>query len=254
MLPDFLDILDIILVAFIIFQVYYLIKGTVAIRIFLGILAIYIIWKLVTALQMEMLGELLGQFIGVGVIAVIIVFQQELRQFLLYIGNRGVIKGEAPAFLKKYFFKNDEEDSRDFDALLKACIRMSASKTGALIAISNKSDVENYVKSQLSINAEISQALIESIFYKNSPLHDGCMVLKDSKISSARGVLPVSENQDLDPNLGMRHRAALGISEITDCYVIVVSEESGIISLAHDSKLIHPISIKELKEIISKPI
>ncbi len=131
---------------------------------------------------------------------------------------------------------------------------MSASKTGALIAISNKSDVENYVKSQLSINAEISQALIESIFYKNSPLHDGCMVLKDSKISSARGVLPVSENQDLDPNLGMRHRAALGISEITDCYVIVVSEESGIISLAHDSKLIHPISIKELKEIISKPI
>jgi uncharacterized protein (TIGR00159 family) len=242
----FLDVLDIILVAFIIYQVYYLIRGTVAIKIFIGILAIYLLWKLVTALQMEMLGEILGQFIGVGVIALLIVFQQELRQFLLFIGNQDLV-GKKKWF-RKLFPQRKSESDINIEAITHACSRMAESRTGALIVIANHSNPDNFIKSSQKLDADISSSLLQSIFFKNSPLHDGAVVIRNGKISSARGILPVSDNLETSDTLGMRHRAALGISELSDSYAIVVSEQTGSISVAQEGKLVNDLSDSDLKQ------
>jgi diadenylate cyclase len=249
---SFFDLLDILLVAFIIYQVYYLIRGTVAIKIFFGILAIYLLWKLVDAFQLNMLEEILGQFIGVGVIALLIVFQNELRQFLLMIGNQDIISGNKSRFIRKLFADKDDEDIWDCDALLDACESMSSTKTGALIVVANSSDPEHFITSSTPLDAALSTTMIESIFFKNSPLHDGAVVIKKGRISSARGVLPVSESNKMDGSMGMRHRAALGISEMTDSFVIVVSEQTGKLSLAHDGTLIPNMSRTELGRILQK--
>lgn len=249
----FIDLLDIILVAYIIYQLYYLIRGTVAIKIFVGILAIYLLWKLVTALQMEMLGELLGQFIGVGVIALLIVFQQELRQFLLFIGNTDFLnKYKVPKFIKKYFPKSNLPQERDYSNLVNACFRMSKNRVGALIVIANNSDPMNYIRSYETLEANISTALIESIFQKESPLHDGAIVVKYNKILVASAILPVSEAQTLKGSFGTRHRAAIGLSELIDAYVIIVSEETGNVSLAFENTITMYQSAEELRTFISK--
>jgi diadenylate cyclase len=247
-----IDILDILLVAVIIFQVYYLIRGTVAIRIFVGILAIYLMWKLVTALQMEMLGEILGQFIGVGVIALLIVFQQELRQFLLFIGNTDVIKRDPTGILSKFIEKDGAQNTAHISPIVKACTRMALSKTGALIVVSGKSDPEHFMSSKEKIDAKVTQGLIESIFYKNSPLHDGAVVVRDGRISSVRGVLPVSENPDLKLAMGMRHRAALGISEVSDASTIIVSEQTGKIAFAKDGVIQDDVSPEQLATLLGQ--
>ena len=251
---SFFDVLDILLVAFIIYQVYYLIRGTVAIKIFLGILAIYLLWKLVDAFQLNMLEEILGQFIGVGVIALLIVFQNELRQFLLMIGNQNVFRGRSLRFIQKLFPGTITEENKDTRALVSACETMQLSCTGALIVVANSSDPENFISSFTRIDAALTAPLLESIFFKNSPLHDGAVVVKNGRISSARGVLPVSDNVKLDPGMGMRHRAALGISELTDSFAIVVSEQTGGLSVAHEGKLLHNISGRELAGILQKPV
>ena len=241
-----IDLLDILLVAFIIYQVYQLIKGTAAIRIFLGILAIYILWKIVSLLQMTMLSEILGQFIGVGVIALLIVFQKELRQFLLLIGTRSRIRGKSRKYSFQNIFGKSGEESNDYSAVLKACIRMANSRTGALIVLTRSSDLESYIKSGLKIDAKLSAPLLESIFYKNNPIHDGAVLISNNKIKLARGVLPVSESEELRGNLGMRHRSALGIAEQTDAVVIVVSEQTGDFSIAMDGDLRVSVNEEEL--------
>lgn len=249
---SFFDLLDILLVAFIIYQVYYLIRGTVAIKIFFGILAIYLLWKLVDAFQLNMLEEILGQFIGVGVIALLIVFQNELRQFLLMIGNQDFISGNKSRIVQRIFANQDDENKWDCDALLDACENMSSTKTGALIVVANSSDPEHFISSSTPLDAALSTSMIESIFFKNSPLHDGAVVIKNGRISSARGVLPVSESLKMDGSMGMRHRAALGISEMTDSFAIVVSEQTGKLSLAYDGKLLPNMSRTELGRILQK--
>lgn len=227
-----IDLLDILLVALIIFQLYQLIKGTAGIRIFIGILAIYLLWKFVSLLRMEMLSEILGQFIGVGVIALLIVFQQELRQFLLFIGNRGWIRGSSGKNPFRGIFKDAKDAKSDAGSIIKACVRMAKSRTGALIVMARESDPEPLIKSGLVLDAQLSSSLLESVFFKNSPLHDGAVLIKDNRIRLARGVLPVSDSEDLDPGLGMRHRAALGLSEQTDALIIIVSEQTGEIAIA----------------------
>jgi diadenylate cyclase len=249
---SFFDLLDILLVAFIIYQVYYLIRGTVAIKIFFGILSIYLLWKLVDAFQLNMLEEILGQFIGVGVIALLIVFQNELRQFLLMIGNQKFITGNKSIFIRKLFADKTDSADWDCDALLDACENMALTKTGALIVVANDSDPEHFITSSTPLDAALSTSMIESIFFKNSPLHDGAVVIKHGRISSARGVLPVSESVKMDGSMGMRHRAALGISERTDSFAIVVSEQTGHLSLAYDGKLLSNMSRIELGRIIQK--
>lgn len=247
-----IDLIDILLVGLIIFQLYRLTKGTVAIRIFFGILAIYLLWKLVTALQMQMLGEILGQFIGVGVIALMIVFQQELRQFLLFIGSREIVGSRGGGWLQRLFSQNQTEAGDQFSAVMTACENMAHSRTGALIVIARTSDPSVFIRSSRKLDARLSAILLESIFFKNSPMHDGAVLIRNHRIVSASGVLPVSENERAPKGIGMRHRAALGISEQTDAVAIVVSEETGELAYAQDGHLHQNVAISDLIKVLGQ--
>ena len=243
-----LDFLDILLVAFLIFQLYKIVKGTVAIRIFLGIFAIYLFWKVVEALKMELLTEILGQLIGVGVIALIIVFQQELRRFLLLIGTPGFLQeNETAKKLFSWFKKNDDDFDLDYRTISKALKSLSKAKTGVLIVIEKSSNLDYLADSGIEIDAKISKDIIENIFFKNTPMHDGAMLIVNNRIKAARCILPISE-QELEGNYGMRHRAALGISENSDCLAVIVSEETGEISFASNGKLIEGINQENLEQ------
>ena len=247
-----LDIVDIILVAFLLFQLYKLIKGTVAIRIFIGIAAIYLLWKLVEALQMELLSEILGQFIGVGVLAVIIVFQQELRRFLLMIGNTKFLSKDG---VLKFNWINDETAAEvNISAIVDACDKMANTKTGAILVITRENGLPNYIETGELINAKTSSIFLQSIFFKNSPLHDGAVIITGDNIKAARCVLPTIENDSFPSNLGMRHRAAAGITENTDSIAVVVSEERGKISIAQNGKLEISLSAEQLKEFLQKEL
>ncbi|MBI9053372.1 MAG: TIGR00159 family protein [Bacteroidales bacterium] len=249
----FLDILDILLVAFLLYQIYNLIRGTTAINIFIGIFSLYLLWLLVKALNMSLLSSILGQVIGVGVIALLIVFQQEIRRFLLIISTR-YIRSRKFSFDKIFSFAEKKEEKVNIDAVVNACSNMSAFKTGALIAISKKSDLLSFIKTGDILNADTSSRLLESIFFKNSPLHDGAVIIKEDRIAAARCVLPTSENVDLPPQFGMRHRAALGITEKTDALVVLVSEETGAISFAKEESIETNIGPNRLRQILEKEL
>ncbi len=242
----FLDILDILMVAYLLYQLYMLIKGTVAFNIFIGLFVIYLIWLLVRALNMELIDTLMGQFIGVGVLALIVVFQQEIRRFLLLIGSNNQINRLLG--MDKLFASDRIKSvtNQQLKMLLKSCENMTRTKTGALIVIARKSELREFVRTGEKINARISDALIETIFFKNTPLHDGAMIIIGNRIIAARCIMPLTEKQDLDPSLGLRHRAALGITEVTDALAIVVSEEKGRISFAESGHLSQNISLAEL--------
>ena len=242
-----LDVIDIILVALLFYQIYMLIRGTVAFNIFLGIAAIYVFWWAVRALKMELLSNILGSFLGVGVIALIIVFQQEIRRFLIFIGSR-YIDGDRISFEKVFNLRFDTKSQVKIRSILKAVIQFSQEKTGALIVIKRKSNMDMYAETGDVLNAETSSRLLSSIFNRTSPLHDGAVIVENDKIKAARVILPVTEKLDLPPEYGLRHRAGLGISEVTDSMVIIVSEETGQISLAENGMLQKNIQSKALKE------
>ncbi|UCG27406.1 MAG: diadenylate cyclase CdaA [Bacteroidales bacterium] len=248
-----LDIIDILLVAVLLYQVYRLIKGTVAINIFAGIFAVYLFWLVVKALNMEMLSSILGQVIGVGVIALIIVFQQEIRRFLLIIGTRYLSRSSFT--LENLFSLNIKTDSGvKIDDIVKACENMAGSKTGALIVIARKSELSTIAEGGDILNAETTSRLLESIFLKDSPLHDGAVIIIGDRIHAARCVLPTTENIYLPAKFGTRHRAALGVSEKTDALVIVVSEETGAISIAKSGNIKSALKPSELKEFLESEI
>lgn len=246
-----LDIIDVMLVAFILFQLYRLIRGTAAFSIFLGIFFIYVTWLAVKALQMELITALLGQVIGVGVIALIIVFQQEVRRFLLVIGNRWYIKINNFS-LKEIFSdrKEDPETLRIVEKIVIACESMSAQKTGALIVIGRKSSLSLFSEAGEILNARVSAALLETIFFKNTPLHDGATLIEGDIILAARCPLPSTDQMSIPTNFGMRHRAAIGISEYSDAMAIVVSEENGYITVAISGDFNYNISPNELRNIL----
>lgn len=233
----FWDVLDIILVAFILYQLFNVVKGTVAIRIFLGIAAVYLFWKLVEAAQMEMSAEILGQFIGVGVIALIIVFQQELRRFLLLIGTSGSFY--ETEFTRKWLAwgRNEKKIETDFQVISRACEQMAKTHTGALIVITRNTGLDNFADSGEILNAKISMDLLQSIFFKNSPLHDGAVIIHRNAIQAARCILPVSHNANIPGSRGLRHRAAIGITEQSDAVAITVSEQSGDMSIAINGEI-----------------
>lgn len=244
-----IEIIDIAFVAILIYQLYKLVKGTVAINIFIGLATIYLFWKLVSALNFQLLSEILGQFIGVGVIILAIVFQQELRKFLMIIGKGKIIKNNG--FLK-FNFISAHDNLLNIKAISKACISMSKTKTGAIMIITQVDDLAVFCESGIEMNALISTPMIESIFYKNSPLHDGAVIIKNNKIVSARSVLPVSNSNEIESHLGMRHRAALGITEESDAIAIIVSEESGNLSYAKDGELFEKRTESQLEEFLNK--
>jgi len=246
---NFLDFLDIILVAFLLYSVYKLIKGTVAINIFLGIAIIYLIWKLTEALKMELLSDILGKFIGGGFIALIIVFQQEIRRFLLMLGSTNFTSKRN--FLKQIkFLKSEMIESTNVDAILNACKDMGKTKTGALIVIKRNNSLDFVKHSGDVMNAEINKPILKSIFYKNSPLHDGAVIIEDNKIVATRVILPNAREANIPLRFGLRHRAGIGISDKTDAVVLVVSEETGEISYIKDGQFVLFKNIEELGTLI----
>lgn len=246
----FLDIIDILLVAYLMYQLYMLIRGTVALNIFIAIFLFYLFWLVVKALNMELLGSILGQVIGVGMIALIIVFQVELRRFLVFVGTRYLSRTLS---LNKVFSINLQETKNlKIKSIANACKRMSESKTGALIIITRKSALELYAQTGEIINAMTSTRLLEAIFFKNSPLHDGAVIVVEDKVYAARCILPMSDNPNVPANYGMRHRAALGITEHTDAFAIIVSEETGEIAIADNGVLSNNLSKEELMQTLEK--
>ncbi len=242
-----LDVIDIILVALLLYQIYMLIRGTVAYNIFLGIAVIYIFWWAVRALKMELLSSIMGSVLGAGVIALIIVFQQEIRRFLIYLGSR-YVDGNRISFEKILNIGFESRSQVKIKSVLKAVMQFSQEKTGALIVIRRKSNLDMYAETGDILKAETSSRLISSIFNRTSPLHDGAVIVEGDKIKAARVILPVTDKLDLPPEYGLRHRAGLGISEVTDSLVIIVSEETGQISLAENGILQKNIPTRILKQ------
>ncbi len=246
-----LDVFDIFLTALLFYQLYRLIKGTIAINIFIGIFSVYLVWLLVRALNMQLLGAILGQFIGVGVIALIIVFQQEIRRFLILIGTR-YVSNRTFSIEKLFTSVSRSRPKIRVNSLVKSIKNFTERKTGALIVIARKSELETYSQTGDTLDAITSSRLMESIFCKGSPLHDGAVIIIGDKIHAARCVLPVSENTNLPPEFGMRHRAALGMSEQTDAAVVVISEETGRISLADGGRITTNITLRNLTEYLER--
>jgi diadenylate cyclase len=244
-----LDFLDIFLVAFLLYQLYSLIKGTAAMRIFVGIFLIYLAWLLVKAMKMELLGSIMGQVIGVGMIALIVVFQQEIRQFLLLLGNK-YIKGGKFNIIRNSRLQAGYS-SANIDKITHAVMEMASTKTGALIVIARDASLRTFAAHGVILNADISIQLLKSIFYKDAPLHDGAVLIEDNKIYAAKCVLPISSNPDLPAEYGLRHRSGLGMTEITDTIVIIVSEQTGSISVARNSKIYKMTQPERLSKVIA---
>lgn len=244
------DIIDILLVAGLFFGLYRLLKGTSAMSIFIGIIAIFLIWQLVKALNMEMLTAILGAFVNVGFIALIIIFQPEIRRFLFTIGDQA---REGRMVQRFKFFRVRSNVDMDIDSVTKACINMSDIKQGALILLTRKNNLDDIVSTGVVVNADISNPLIENIFFKNSPLHDGAMVIRHNRITAARCILPVSNKTNIPGHYGLRHRAAIGVTEVNDCIALVVSEETGNISMVTGGE-IRTIKPSELRELIEKEL
>ncbi len=224
------DVVDIILVAVLLYYVYKLVRGTVAINIFIGIVVFYLVWQLAKALNMDMFSGILGNFINVGLIALIVVFQQEIRKFLLMIGSTNLANKRG--FLKHLKFLRQEEAQTitDVEAIVAACRKMSFSKTGALIVIRRTNSLDFVKNTGDPMNIEVTTPILESIFFKNSPLHDGATIIEGNRITATRVILPVSNERTIPLRFGLRHRAAIGITEKTDAMAITVSEETGEIS------------------------
>ena len=242
----FVDLIDILLVAIILYQLYKLVRGTVAMNIFVGLLLLYMVWLIVKFLNLSLLSTILDSFISVGVIAVTVLFQQEIRKFLLLLGNTDFVK-------KRFSWVRHFGDSSSFvtseDALReisRACRNMSATKTGALIVLADNTELATFVQSGDVLNADVSHRLIESIFFKNSPMHDGAMIIVGNHIKAARCVLPIDDDLVLPPNLGLRHRAAISMSNQTEASIIVVSEETGSISLVRKGDIKYDITPETL--------
>ena len=249
-----IDIIDITLVAIVLYYIYKLVKGTVAINIFIGIVIVYLIWKLTEALQMKMISGIFGGFMSVGLIALLIVFQQEIRKFLLMIGSANIAKRKN--FIKHFKFLKQDQFIVDTDvsSIVNACKKMGISKTGAIIIIERSNSLDFVKNTGDRMNSEVNQPIIESIFYKNSPLHDGAMIIEGNYITATRVILPVSNERSIPQRFGLRHRAAVGITEKTDALALVVSEETGLVSYIKNGEFVLYRDFDELLEILQKDL
>ena len=242
------DIIDILLVAFFLYETYLLMRKTGTTTIFLGVLSFIAIWILVSQFfEMRLMGAILDKFVSVGFILIVIVFQKEIREFLQALGSNkglGFIKN-----LLKPKNKNDIDENISYIMpIVLAAMDLAKRKEGALIAIQQTINLDRFIETGEILNASISSRLIENVFFKNSPLHDGAMIIGGKKIIAAACILPVSQSHDIPKELGLRHRSALGLSQETDAKVIIVSEETGKISLAYHGKLFINISAEELQK------
>lgn len=253
---SFTDILDILLLALLIFLLFKWIRGSSAMSIFIAIISLYFIRILVSALNMKFMTTLLDTILDVGVLAIIVIFQPEIRRFLINIGNRYMNSKSGRAFLNRILGKNTSATiaNESINEIAEACNRMSESKTGALIVITHNAPLEDVKGTGDRIDAAIHRRLLMNLFYKNSPLHDGAVVISNGRIVSARCTLPITENKSLPANLGMRHKAAIGISEESDADVVVVSEQTGKISFIKEGKVTPINNINELKLLLGETL
>lgn len=246
------DIIDIVLVALMLYYIYRLMKVSRSLNVFIGIMIFVVLWLLVSqVLEMRLLGSIMDKLVSVGVIALIILFQDDIRKFLYNLGAH-----ERMRTITRFFGKdkaaNSEELKKVIMPIVMACLNMSKRKVGALIVLERNMPLDDVVATGELIDSSISQQLIENIFFKNSPLHDGAMIISDKRIKAAGCILPVSHDLDIPKELGLRHRAALGISQESDCVAVVVSEETGSITVAIKSELQIRLSAEKLESILTK--
>ena len=251
--PTLFDVVDVILVALLIYQLYNLISGTIAANIFIGLAIIFGLSFVVKALQMRMLTFILSQFANVGIIAIIIVFQQEIRRFLLLVGKNASLQRNKAWW--QYFFGKAEAEKNNYariKPIIDACKSLKQTRTGALIVFAKYYDEQFYQNSCEIIEAKISKRLLESIFQKTSPLHDGAVVIAENMIKSASCILPLTEKTDLPAQFGLRHRAGIGVTETNDATAIIISEETGELSYAKQGRVKMNISFAELEKLLNK--
>ena len=242
------DCLDILMVAALIYLVFRWIRGSAAMSIFIAVILLFVLRVVVAALNMRLMNALLGTFIDVGVLALIVIFQPEVRHFLIRLGSRYGAAGKGRDLVGKLFGMQEQKIAGEtVNEVAEACRAMSSSKTGALIVLPHKDSTDHIAETGDFVDAKVSRRLIMNIFFKNSPLHDGAMIISGDRIVAARCTLPITQRTDIPPSLGMRHKAAIGISEETDADVIVVSEETGNISFVRGGNLMPIGNINELK-------
>lgn len=243
------DAIDILLVAILMYYLYRQMKSSGTTVLFQGIVAVLVSWIVVSQIfKMRLLGAILNAIVGAGFIVLVVIFQNEIRQFLIRLGSRR----QWHTFLK--YFQKEQDDHKAFlqtvDEIVMACNEMSESKTGALIVIQREDDLRPFVNSGDEIDARVNARLIEQIFYKNTPLHDGAMIVERNRIKLAAGVLPVSHNNNIPKELGLRHRSAIGLTEQCDARVVVVSEETGDISVCQRGKIYRHLSATSLQKML----
>ena len=249
------DILDILLLALMIFIVFRWIRGTSAMSIFVAIISLYVIRVIVSAFNMRLMTNIMETVLDVGVIAVIVIFQPEIRKFLMRLGSRYMNSARGRAILDKILGKDRQSSgvsgSEAVNDISEACRRMSEDKTGALIVIAHKASLEDVINTGDKVDAAIHRRLIMNLFFKNSPLHDGALIISGGRIAAARCTLPITERKNIPAYFGMRHKAAIGITEETDADAITVSEETGKISFVKAGVVTPITNINELKLLLS---
>lgn len=244
----FVDILDIFLLTVLLYYTYKLVRGTAAVNIFIGIVIFYLFWQLTRILEMGMLSGILGEFVKVGFIAMIVVFQQEIRKFLLMVGSANFTSRNI--FLRPWLFTRggDVDLVTDIEAIVQACFEMGEENVGALVVIKRHTNLDFVKSSGDKMNIKVNAPIIQSIFYPNSTLHDGAMIIEENNITATRVILPVSNDRSIPLKYGLRHRAAIGITEKTDALALVTSEETGKTSYIQNGKFVAYADREELIE------
>ncbi|MBQ3246352.1 MAG: diadenylate cyclase CdaA [Bacteroidales bacterium] len=250
---SFADILDILLLGLIIFLAFKWLRGSSAMSIFVAIVSLYLIRVLVSAFNMRLMTALMETVLDVGVLALIVIFQPEIRKFLINLGNRYMNNAKSRAIMDRVLGrkKGAMKGSEAVNDLTEACRRMSEDKTGALIVIAHRTPLDDIISTGDMIDAAIHRRLIMNLFFKNSPLHDGAMVISGDRIIAVRCTLPITERTDIPASFGMRHKAAIGITETSDADAVVVSEETGRISFVKEGNVTHIQNINELKLLLN---
>lgn len=247
------DIFDIVIVALMLYYLYRIMKESGTINIFYGVMAFIVVWVVASEiLGMRLIGTILDKFMSIGLLILVIIFQDQIKRFLVELGSQRRWKFLTNLFHHRHFDSQDEEMTRHIMPIVYACRNMAKSKTGALIVIQEHLPLDDYANSGDNIDAAINSRLIENIFFKNSPLHDGALIVADGRLKAAGCILPVSHDTDVPRSLGLRHRSALGISQATDAMAIVVSEETGHISVAHKGHLDNNITSAQLEQRLSE--
>ena len=246
------DIFDIVIVAVLVYYIYRMVRGTNVMLIFWALLIMFLGWRIANALGMRLLGALLGGVASVGLIALVVIFQPEIRKFLLFLGTKTQLNESLWKRLQFWRRNMQNKSAVGYEAYVNACMHMSQSKTGALIVFKRQNSVDEIINTGERIDALASSALIEALFFKNSPLHDGAVIAHGNQLLAARCILPVTSRLDVDPNLGLRHRSAIGVTEQLDVLAVIVSEETGAISYAINGEIHHGITPVELRQALEK--